>query len=134
MINGSNMAERVHATMMACLYKPDEIVDGKAPADAVMVEGLVATYGFHPQRLQRAKPDVIEMIGRLHDNFTKGGGWTFLNMCQDRDGELWGEQRTCESLFCLAKGLGLADYCMPREYWGTMPGGLPYVSFKVGAQ
>ena len=38
---------------------------------------------------------------------------------------------TVESLLCLGIGLDLAEWCLPKEMWSLMPGGMPYVVVKV---
>lgn len=58
-------------------------------------------------------------------------GYTFLSACERSDKSQWGEHMHMEALFCLAIGLNLARYCLPREYWGLLPGGVPYIQIKV---
>lgn len=124
-------AARVHAIMMDVLFKPDEIpADKSLPANAVVAEGIQVKFGFHKERLERHRAEMIEMLGDLPDEFHegKGGGWSFLNACNTRDGEQWADlHKTVNELFCLAIALGLAKWLMPRELWGSLPGGMPYV-------
>ena len=112
------------------LYAEEEIPeDGKPPENAVIVEGLVRKFGFHPERLEKTRDDVKSMLAELPDKFKEG--WSFLNMCTTKDGELWtGDHGTMESLVVLAIGLGLADYPFPREMWKMLPGSVPYIIIK----
>ena len=32
-----------------------------------------------------------------------------------------------EDLFCLGIAIGKVQYCLPRETWSLLPGGVPYL-------
>jgi hypothetical protein len=117
------------------LYRDDEIQEeGKPPEGAVVVEGIVRTFAFHPDRLEQSRPEVENIIREVVcDPFLKGigGGCSTLTLCEDRSGQQWAEHRTIEELCCLAIGLKLAGWCAPRELWKVLPGGMPYVWFEV---
>lgn len=120
-------AEAVEKIMKDVLFKSDEIVDGKPPADAVIVSGLLSKFGFHRARLEGHAPSIKAMLGELPEQFDlkTGGGWSFLNGCMDRHGSQWGEQRDVDHLVCLGIGIGAASWLM-REMAAVMPGGVPY--------
>ena len=127
-------SSRVQEIMQDCLYLDTEVIDGKPPQDAVIVEGVIHNFGFHPVRLETHRSEIRGMLDQLPNNFMhgSGGGWSFLNLCTDKDNNLWtGEHMICEMLFVLAAGLGLASFCLSREFWGTLPGSMPYVCFKL---
>lgn len=108
-----------------CLYREGENSD-----DAIKVEGIVRTFGFHPERVTANKVAIGELLSELPDEFRAdaGGGWTFLNACNDRHGRLWtGEHRAMEALFCLGIASGQAKWQLPRDMWSSLPGGMPYV-------
>jgi hypothetical protein len=44
----------------------------------------------------------------------------------DRRGYQWGEHASMESLICLGIAAGFVRYCLPRDLWTSLPGGLPY--------
>lgn len=113
-----------------CLFKEDELIDGKPPGDFVKVHGIMQNFGFHPERLKSHSDEIVSMFDDLHPNFTIGGGWTFLNLCADKDGNQWGEHRNCEQLVALAIGLNRGAYCLPRDTWDALPGGVPFVRFS----
>lgn len=123
------LAERVDKVIKDCLYKAEEIPDGKPPVDAVIVKGIVRDFAFHPGRLAAHRADVAAMCDELPDNFhkSKGGGWSFLNLCMDKHGNQWGEQSDGEALVVLAVGTEQGGYPLPREMWNVLPGGMPYV-------
>lgn len=109
-----------------CLFKDkDEAIE----IGHVEVHGIVMNVGFHPERLESHKADVIDMLECLPHNFRieDGGGWSFLNACVDKDGKQWGEHKKMEQLFLLGIGLKLVEWQLPREVWGALPGGMPYV-------
>ena len=134
--HASDMGAKVEALFMDCLFKDSELIGGR-PANGlepVLAEGITQSVGFHPIRIAEAKPKVVEMIKRMDDNFlkSKGGGWTFLNLCNDRDGNQWANlHRTMEQFVQLAIGCGLGGYALPRDMWSIMPGGMPYVWFEL---
>ena len=85
--------------------------------------------GFHPQRLESHKAEIKQLLAQLPHQFNEGGGWTFLNACVTEAGDQWGEHRNIDQLLMLGVASKLAEYCMPREFWPVLPGGMPY--FKV---
>lgn len=107
-----------------CLFKEEE-----DKTTYVEAHGIVVNVGFHPDRLESHRADVIDMLACLPDNFRadKGGGWTFLNACMDKDDKQWGEHQQMEQLFLLGIGLKLVKWLGPREMWEALPGGMPYV-------
>lgn len=126
-------AQNVDKVMRDCLFKPEEIIGGKPPADAVIVEGVRGKFGLHKARLESHRGDVESMLEELPEQFMieKGGGWSFLNACMTRDGNQWGEHRDMNALFVLGQGLGVVKCQLPREMWDILPGGVPYYSVTL---
>lgn len=119
-------AERVEAVLLDCLHREDESLDG-----GVEAQGIINRYSFHPNRLKSHAAEIGQMLSGLPDEFwsDRGGGWSFLNACMDRNGGQWtGFHRTQEWLFVLGIATGQAAWLLPREMWSALPGGLPYVS------
>ena len=130
--------KNVETVFKDCLYTEEEITfeppNSKVPKGCVIVEGIVNTFGFHPERLASHKEDIRSMLADLPTEFREnsGGGWSFLNACiRQHDGEQWGEHRNMEQLFCLGIGLGMAKWLLPRNMWNVLPGEMPYVSITV---
>lgn len=100
-------------------------------AAAARGENLPAYYYWLNQAEAEAHRDeIVAMLQELPEQFMDngGGGWSFLNLCTDKNGRLWtGLQSNCEELIALAASLGLADWLMPREVWSAFPGAVPYV-------
>ena len=122
-----------HEHFPGVLFRPEEIQDGEAPQDAVIVQGIQQKFGFHPRRLEQSRPEVSKIIKEVvQDVFlqSKGGGMSFLNLCMDRNDNQWAEHQTMDEFCCLAIGLKLADWCVPKEMWGMFPGGMPYIWFE----
>lgn len=123
-LTGQNVA----AAFKASLFQPGQPTD-----TAVIAEGVVMKAGFDPVRLEAQRAAVVAMIAELQDPFFEdtGGGWSFLNLCERRDGEIWGQHQDCDALICLALALDLAYWPLPiREMWSAMPGSVPYVAFR----
>jgi hypothetical protein len=121
-------ATNVHDVFRKCLFNP-----GEDTSAAVIVEGIMSRFGFHPERLESNKQDVIDMLGQLPESFDedKGGGMSFLNACVRRDGVQWGEHPTMELLFVLGMAVGRVKLCAPRSMWTMMPGGMPYFAITA---
>jgi len=123
-ITATNMSELVRNSFMKCLFK-----EGEDTSNYVKVEGIMKNFGLHPQRLEEQRELVTAMLAELPVEFKDG--WTFLNICANKNGELWtGEHSVCEQLIVMAIGLNLMDYCFPREMWAILPGGVPYLIVK----
>lgn len=128
-------ADRVEEILADCLFRDEEVEDlgrEEIVARAVVAEGILNPFAFHPERLASHRDEVYEMLGELPDNYraSKGGGWSFLNACDDKHGNQWtGLHQTMDHLFVLGIGLGLAKWLLPRELWAALPGGMPYVVF-----
>ncbi len=127
------IAEKTTSIIKDCLFKPEEIVDGKPPEKFVLVEAIMQKWSFHPERLECHRQEVIDLLKLMNPAFLKsgGGGWSFLNMCMDKDDRQWGEHRNMEELIVLAIGLKLGSFQFPRDMWDALPGGMPYVVFDI---
>ena len=126
--------ENVHSILINCLYRDEEIL-GNAPElkDAVIVHGIINDFRFHSGRLEKHRDEIKTMLLELPEAFhaDKGGGWSFLNACTDKNGYQWGEHQNMEELFCLGIGLNMVRYCLPRNLWNVLPGGMPYIQINV---
>ena len=123
-VTASNMSELTRTAFMDCLFK-----EGEDTTNYVKVEGITNMFGLHPQRLEEKRELVTALLAELPEEFKEG--YTFLNFCTTKNGEQWtGIHRICEQLIVMAIGLGLMEYCMPREMWAFLPGGVPYLIIK----
>lgn len=128
--------QRVDDIARACLYRDEEltVVDGlrQVPKGAVLVEGVVSRFGFHPSRLAEHADEIRAMLAELPEQFCEG--WSFLSGCTTKTGELWtGMQSRVETLFALGMGIGAVECCFPRDLWTSLPGGVPYYLVRGGA-
>ena len=117
-------AERVEQIFHACLFK-----DGEDHSKYVPAPGITNNVGFHHGRVEEHKAEIAAMLDELPDEFKEsgGGGWSFLNACNDRHGNQWtGFHQRMEQLFQLGLATGKVECQMPREMWGALPGGMPY--------
>jgi hypothetical protein len=129
-------AEAVDLIMHRCLFTEDELSSAGAgipPEGAVIVDGIVQKFGFHPGRIMENKEAIRLLLAELPVAFRHngGGGWSFLQGCMDRNDRQWGEHRNVEALLVLGLASGLATYLLPREVWGSLPGGMPYFMVLV---
>lgn len=96
---------------------------------SVVVKGITNKFGFPKDRLELHRQDIIDMLNELPSEFHEkgGGGWSFLNACEDKSGNQWtGEHRIMEQLFVLGMAIGAVQCLVPRELWAALPGGMPY--------
>lgn len=117
-------SENVETVFMNCLFKDDE--DHSDPAIA---EGIMSKVGFHKGRLESHSTDIEDLLFCLPEKFHKdiGGGWSFLNACEDKNGHQWTSfHQRMEQLFQLGLAIGKVECLMPRDMWKVLPGEMPY--------
>ena len=117
-------AENVNSIFMDCLFK-----EGEPTENLVKAEGVISTFGFHPGRIKKHTKEIYDMLKQLHKEFQKdsGGGMSFLNACNDKDGNQWtGLHQDMEQLVVLGIAINKVRYCLPRELWSSLPGSMPY--------
>jgi hypothetical protein len=110
----------------------DCLADDKDSHTTVKVEGVVHTAAFDRAELAKHHYLIGEMLGDLPLEFqprANGGqdGWSFLQACNDKNGEQWtGLHMTIEQLLLLGIATGQAHFCLPKNVWPALPGGMPY--------
>lgn len=117
-------ARRVEEILMNCLYKDEEVIDGKPPEDTILAEGIMMKIGFHPERLESHREEIKEILSQLPSQFNEGA--SFLQGCVDKNGNQWGEHTNMDQLFMLGNALGYVKCPFPRAVWSSLPGGMPY--------
>lgn len=117
--------EEVKAIFIDCLA--DDPIIGKA------VNGVMNSFLFHQNKLDEHKDRITEILLCLPNNFLRsgGGGWSFLQACSDKNGDLWtGFHVRVEQLLVLGIGIDMVEFQLPREMWNILPGGMPYLVVK----
>lgn len=118
-------AENVHKAFIDLLFK-----EGESTEKYILGEGCNLKVGFNPERLKSKESDISKMLDQLPDEFKKsgGGGMSFLNMCNDKEGNQWCDiHRTMDELLTMGIASQKVSFLAPREMWSVLPGGLPYV-------
>lgn len=121
-------AENVSSIFIDCYYKKE-----KSELKPILVDGVKAAAGFASERIEHHKLDIESMIDQLPNPFKEGyedgGGWTFLNMCNDKTGEQWtGIQNIMDQLYMLGNAIGKCKFALEeRHLWPTLPGGMPFI-------
>lgn len=121
-------SENVEFVFLDCLFK-----DGEDKSDPAVAEGIVNKFGFHKKRLNSYIDDIANMLHQLPKEFQQdtGGGMSFLNACDNSDGEQWtGLHRIMEQLFVLGIATFEVKCLLPRDMWNILPGGMPYYVVK----
>jgi hypothetical protein len=116
--------EEVNRVFVECIASEEDSSD-----ETLTLQVIVHTFRFHRGRLESKRPLISGWLALLPTQFqqTGGGGWSFLNACNQRDGTQWtGLHLRMEQLFAMGLALGLVKECMPRELWSVLPGEMPY--------
>ena len=98
--------------------------------EKVCVKGILTIVEFDQEKLENHKSEIMDMVFSLPDCFkkNKGGGMSFLGMCDDKEGHLWtGDHAVMEQLLLLGLAVKAMTYCLPRSMWSILPAGMPYV-------
>ena len=118
-------AELVHTTFIECLFQDEESTENYKVG-----EGIQLKVGFNPEQLKDKETLIEELLKDLPLEFQKdsGGGMSFLNMCNDKNGNQWtGLHQEMDELVALGTATGKLSFLMPREMWNMLPGGMPYL-------
>ncbi len=103
--------------------------------DAIKVYGINITPVFRPEKLDIHRADIVSMLEQLPDTFHvgSGDGWTFLNMCIDRNGAQWTDlHRTCDMLLTLGIGIGACQFTIQqRDLWKMIAGSMPQIKINT---
>lgn len=102
--------------------------------DTIRVKGIITETSFSKAAIVTCHDAIRQMLEGLPDAYRadSGGGWTFLNACYDRDGTQWTSfQVVMEKLFMLGMAANLVTELLPREMWGSLPGGMPYYAVTL---
>ena len=123
-----NIAQKIHAIL-------EDSLNGKEEG-ALKIEGIVRNFGLSEEKIVKHREEIRSLLNEMPTTFHKetGGGWSFLNLCLDKDGNQWGEQHNMEELVVLGIAAGMAKYALPRGMWNILPGSVPYVVFDTSPQ
>ncbi len=125
-----NKSEVVERIIKYCLFKDEEVIDKNIIGNNIKVEGIINIYMFNIKRIEESKPEIKEILEDMQDTFFfNKGGDTFLNLCEDRHGELWtGLHYRVEELVVLGIAAGYIEYKFAnREMWKMFPGEMPHL-------
>ncbi|MNM78196.1 hypothetical protein D3C81_900880 [compost metagenome] len=120
-----------------CLLRKTEVNEKGDPiGEHFIVEGIQPKlmFAFHPGRVAEVKGRIKAILENLPEQFRRdiGGGWSFLNLCVDKNKEQWtGLHHVCEHLLVLGIATDQMAFTSPREFWPMLPGGLPYVCVTI---
>lgn len=102
---------------------------------SIRVYGIKIEVDLHPDKCDKHREDIKDMLKQLPDEFHKGkgNGWSFLNMCVRKDGVQWADVHiTMDKLLCLGIAIDAVTYCIPnRDLWSVFPGNMPYICVNV---
>jgi len=121
--------QQVVDTFGDCLAEHETLQEGDVDIDCIVFTARLSLAKLEERRIL-----ITQMLGELPDSFmkSKGGGWSFLNACDDRHGNQWTSfHQTMAMLFGMGQGLGLVTCVLPRDLWAALPGGMPYYAIDL---
>ena len=95
----------------------------------VEVDGITASFVFHKDQLKYRNDDIRLILDELPLEFRDG--CSFLRMVEDRNGDVWGDQRIAELLMCIGIAVDHIRILTPRASWPYLPGHVPYVKIDM---
>ena len=93
-------------------------------------EGVMNTHVYDTDKISENREQIKSLLMQLPDDFmkSKGGGWSFLNMCVRKDGLQWtGFHAIVEKLMTLGMAAGYVYFLLPKNLWHILPGQMPYI-------
>jgi hypothetical protein len=121
-------AKNVEEVFKDCLF-----YDLEDTSNAVLVDGVTGKFGFNPDRLKEHEKNITSLLNGLPKEFKRdsGGGWSFLNACNDKDGNQWtGLHLIMEQLVVLGIATKKVEFTLPKDMWSILPGGMPYFTIE----
>jgi hypothetical protein len=121
-------AEAVNRVFIDCLSGSSE----EGNPDVLVVDGIVNRFALSKTKVEIYREKIKDLLTELPLPFfptTMGGqgGWSFLQMCVDRDDNQWGEHPDMEKLCILGLATNMVHWCVPRNLWAILPGGMAYL-------
>lgn len=118
-------SSRIYEIFMDCLFREE-------PSDSdscIAVYGCQGKFGFNPDKIEDNQSEIHKILQNLQEEFfeTKGGGYSFLNLPFDKNGDQWGEQISADRLMLLGLASGWMQYLFDQKMWTALPGRVPYV-------
>lgn len=103
--------------------------------NTVIVEGItLKNVVFDKTKVEEHKETIRKFLEQIPHQFhqNSGGGWSFLNLCINKDDEQWtGFHSTMEMLTIIGIAAGFVSYTLPRDLWDALPGGMPYITINT---
>lgn len=123
-------SKKIETLIRSSLFKTnEEYVVASKEGKTKQVDGIVRTFIFDSEKLEKNKPYIELLIDQLPQEFKDG--WSFLNLCVDKNGRQWTDfHETMEELFLLGIAIDKMEYTMPKYLWNKLPGGMPYITIK----
>jgi hypothetical protein len=99
-------ASRVTEIFIDCLFREEELVNGRPTIEPIIVNGLTVDAGFNPDRVKQHADEIGELCEEIPDSFRNELGESFLAMCYDKHGNHWGEHHNMQELMLLGMAIG----------------------------
>lgn len=86
-------ASNLSTIFFDCLFKEEELKDGKPICDYIMAEGIARKFGFNIERLKGHDEEIKELIDQLPNIDERP---SFLTLYMTNEGIHWGEHINIE--------------------------------------
>src|SRR6478735_6010944 len=126
-LNPVNMGifEKLSAANVEHIFKRCLLNDDEKNLEHIYEHGVKIEVYFKTSELKKYRQRITEMISQLPETFLqhKGGGWSFLNLCLNKDGQQWTDSHeVCDMLVCLGLAIDKIAFCLHRDMWSIFPG------------
>ena len=129
--------ENVDRIFSDCLFRTHDEYDEYIKNNGVVIkvpsiQNPKVTVCFHPERLESHKQEIKSIILHLPYELHLESGISFLDLCEDRDGNLWtGFHTEVEKLALLGMAIKTLVPLIPIQESHILPGGMPYFSVEI---
>ena len=145
----------VSETFDICFINDDQLVEIEAnPTNCKQCESVMGPRHMRIDKLEENRERIVSWLSALDDAYRRsvGGGYTFLNMCVDRDGQQWtGFHMVQNQLVMLGNGIGMCSILYIKDFIRNampdlsdteldefveqqglaLPGGMPYIVVEL---
>ena len=114
--------ESVDKIMMDVLFDKDEDTSSQ-----IKVNMPNCSFGFHPDRLEANRENIINLCDQLPKEFKEIGGRSLLCAIVDEDGKSrWGDTSRAVALVALGIAVGKVALTVTEDLWKYLPREMPF--------
>lgn len=110
------------------------VLEGLILPGTTKIEGLNGHFCYNDTRLSRHLETIQKVMHEFDDKFWQDDemnkrGSSVMDLRRDRKGRVWADDQTIMHFIYLTIAMGFAEWSYPRNMWGTLDEGMPYILF-----